>query len=97
MTRPVLTFEEVKFFFEKFKNGDTNDHAYRTALIDTFINKIYLYDGDDARAEIYCNASTQTITVAIDKPESGSSMAQLAPSARIERATYRLGGDRSIP
>ena len=75
MTRPILTFEEVKFFFEKFKNGDANDHAYRTALIDTFINKIYLYDGDDARAEIYCNASTQTINVAIDKPESGSSMA----------------------
>ena len=99
MTRPVLTFEEVKFFFEKFKNGDANDHAYRIALIDTFINKIYLYDGDDARAEIYCNASAQTINVAIDKPVDGSSMAQLARPTRLELMLVRIprsGGEFSI-
>jgi len=59
MIRPTLTYEEVRFFFEKFKNGDANDSTFRTALIDTFVNKIYLYDGDDARVEIYCNASNQ--------------------------------------
>jgi len=78
MVRPVLTFEEVKFFFAKFKNGDANDHAYRAALIDAFINKIYLYDGDDARVEIYCNASDQMINCSIDEHSKRSSIEQLA-------------------
>ena len=62
MIRPALTYDEVRFFFEKFKGGDVNDIAYRTALVDTFINKIYVYDGDDARIEIYCHASEQKIS-----------------------------------
>ena len=57
MIRPVLTFEEIKFFFNKFMGGDVSDYAYRSALIDTFVSRIYLYDGDDARIEVYCNAS----------------------------------------
>lgn len=40
MIKPVLTYEEVKFFFEKFKKGDANDITFRMALVDTFINKI---------------------------------------------------------
>ena len=97
MIRPILTFEEVKFFFEKFKNGDANDHAFRAALIDTFVNRIYLYDGEDSRVEIYCNASDKSINCPISEPVKSSSMGQLAPSARIERATHRLGGGHSIP
>jgi len=59
MQRPILTFDEVKFFLEKFKNGDESDNTFRTALIDTFINRIYLYDGEDSRAEIHCNVTTE--------------------------------------
>ena len=96
MIKPILTYEEVKFFFEKFKGGDTNDITYRMALIDTFINKIYVFDGDDARLEIYCNAVKQKIIRSIGKL-TRSPMERLAPSARIERATPRLGGECSIP
>ena len=78
MIRPVLTFDEVKFFFEKFKSGDANDHAFRTALIDTFVNRIYLYDGEDSRIEIYCNASDKSINCPISEPQKSSSMGQLA-------------------
>jgi len=81
MMRPTLTFDEVKFFFDKFKNGDANDHTFRTALIDTFINKIYLYDESDddgARAEIYCNATAQIINCPINDSVRSSSMEQLA-------------------
>ena len=85
MIRPVLTYEEVKLFFEKFINGDANDYAYRTALIDTFISKIYLYDGDDARLEIYCKASEQKINCPIDERSSRSPMGQLA--RRFEQNT----------
>jgi DNA invertase Pin-like site-specific DNA recombinase len=68
MICPVLTFDEVKFFFEKFKNGNASDTAYRTALIDTFVNRIYLYDGEDARIEIFCNASNQKMVCPIGEP-----------------------------
>ena len=39
--------------------GDADDIAFRAVLIDTFVSKIYLYDGDDARVEIYCNATNK--------------------------------------
>ena len=90
MIHPILTFEEVKFFLEKFKGGDVNDPVYRTALIDTFVNRIFLFDGDDARVEIYCNASEQKINCAISEPVHGSSMAQLAPQVGLEPTTLRL-------
>jgi len=81
MMHPTLTYDEVRFFFEKFKNGDANDISYRAALVDTFINKIYVYDGDDARIEIYCHASEQKISCPIDEPLKGSPMGHLV---RIE-------------
>ena len=63
----ILKYEEVKFFFEKFKGGDANDITYRMALIDTFINKIYVFDGEDSRLEIYCNAIKQKIICSLGK------------------------------
>lgn len=39
-----LTFGQVKFFLIQLKNGDINDIKYRKALINTLINKVYLYD-----------------------------------------------------
>ena len=54
MIKPVLTYDEVRFFFEKFKNGDANDITFRMALVDTFINRIDVFDGEDSRLEIYC-------------------------------------------
>jgi len=77
MLRPTLTYDEVRFFFEKFKKGDANDIAYRTALVDTFIDKIYVYDGDDARIEIYCHASEQKINCPISEPQKSSPMGHL--------------------
>ena len=41
---PILTVQQVKFFMERFKNGNINDMKYRKALVDTFIRKIVLYD-----------------------------------------------------
>lgn len=41
---PVLTIPQVKFFLERFKNGNVNDLKYRKALIDTFVRKVVLYD-----------------------------------------------------
>ena len=98
MIHPILTFDEVKFFLEKFKDGDVSNPIYRTALIDTFVNRIYLYDGEDAKVEIYCNASSEKPCVtrfsenkcAISDPVKGSSMAHLAPQVGLEPTTLRL-------
>ena len=89
MMQPILTFEEVKYFFDKFKGGDVNDISYRTALIDTFISRVDVYDGDDARIEIYCHAKEQRINCPLDKL-SRSSKEQLAPQVGLEPTTLRL-------
>ena len=34
----------MRFFLNQFRKGDVNDLKYRQALVDTFVNKIYLYD-----------------------------------------------------
>jgi DNA invertase Pin-like site-specific DNA recombinase len=93
MIRPVLTYDDIKFFFEKLRKGDTNDYSYRVILMDVLVERIYLYEGDDPRLEIYCRASDQKMTCPINEPQ-GSFIGQLAPRARIERATLRLGDRR---
>ena len=88
MIRPTLAFDEVKFFIEKVKGGDANDNAYPTALIDTFVNKIYLYNGDEGRIDIYYNVQDTKITIPLDKPE-GSPKGILVPVAGLEPARCR--------
>ena len=87
----MLSFDEVKFFFQQFKDGDVKDITYRMALIDTFISKIYLYDGDNTRMEIFCNASNQGINIPIGEPNNSSPMGQLARLKGLEPPTLRTG------
>ena len=39
-----LTVGQVKFFLVQLKRGNINDIKYRRMLINTLINKVYLYD-----------------------------------------------------
>ena len=50
-----------------YKNGDANDITFRMALVDTFINRIDVFDGEDTRLEIYCNAIKQKIICSLGK------------------------------
>lgn len=43
-SHPTPTVNEVRFFLNQFRKGDVNDLKYRQALVDTFVNRIYLYD-----------------------------------------------------
>ena len=43
-TQPMLTESEIRFFLTSLKNGNADDIVYRKALINTFVNTIYLYD-----------------------------------------------------
>ena len=58
--KPKLEFEEVKFFFEKFIKGDISDIKFRQALVDTFINKVYLFQD---KLCILCNAQESKIEI----------------------------------
>lgn len=41
---PKLDINKVRFFLAQFIKGDINNIEYRLSLIETFIDKIYLYD-----------------------------------------------------
>ena len=44
MKTPNLTIEKVKKFLEHFRSGDINDIIYKKSLINTFVNKIIVYE-----------------------------------------------------
>ena len=76
---------------QSYKNLQSIDN---TTL--TFVSRIYLYDGDDARAEIYCNTSDKTINCPISEPLKSSSMEQLARRRGFEPPTFWSVARRSI-
>ena len=43
---PEIERDQVIWFLERFRDGDINDEVFRSFLVDTFINSIYLYDDD---------------------------------------------------
>ncbi len=64
---PNLTFEQVKFYFDKYKQGDINSTEFRTSLVDTFVRKIVLSDDDSGKyLDIYLGASAENIRIPLD-------------------------------
>ena len=41
---PGINKEQIVFFITSFRRGDPNDPAYRSRLIDTFVNRVIVYD-----------------------------------------------------
>jgi len=76
---PQITFEQVKFFMEQFKSGDINDMKYRQALIDTFVDRIYLYDD---KMTILYNAQDSHSDVDLD--EMCSSAVKMVEATGVE-------------
>ena len=66
-SRPKPTLNEVRFFLSQFKTGDINDVKYRQALVDAFVDRIYLYD--DKMTVLY-NAQGGHFHVAFDEKSS---------------------------
>jgi len=44
LQQTILTEEKIIFWINRFKGGNTADIAYQRAIIDIFVNAIYLYD-----------------------------------------------------
>lgn len=58
--KPKLEVEHVKFFFEKFLDGDLSDINFRQSLVDTFINKVYIFED---KLYVICNAKDSKIEI----------------------------------
>ena len=63
IAKPKVTEDHLKSYFYRFRGMDMRIQKNRQMLIDSIINRIYLYD--DGRLVIYCNHkdSAETITL----------------------------------
>ena len=60
---PKLEFAQVKFFFDRFKNGNVNDMKFCQYMVDTFINRVFLFK---EKLLILCNACDRAINIPLD-------------------------------
>ena len=82
-SHPTPTVNEVRFFLNQFRKGDVNDLKYRQALVDTFVNRIYLYD--DKMTVLY-NTQDSHSDVTID--DLSSSRVVLVEMGGVEPLRY---------
>ena len=82
LAKPKLTEEQILFYLHKFRVLDMSKQSYRQRLIDTFINRIYLYD-DKLVITFNHKDGAQTITLndietALAEKENGSDLVSSA-------------------
>ena len=63
LAKPVITREQIICWLEHFRTFDTNKFEHRRRFIDTFVNRIFLYD-DKMVITFNYNKGTKTITFA---------------------------------
>ena len=63
IAKPKLTRDQVCCYLDHFRTFDTNNFEHRRRFIDTFINRIFLYDDKIVITFNYQNG-TQTVTFA---------------------------------
>ena len=44
LQRPVLSREQILFWFERFRQKDVSDPAYQRQIIDNFVNSVYIFE-----------------------------------------------------
>jgi len=67
--KPPLDKERIEFWISKFKDGDIDDPSYRQAIVDIFVNSVFLYDEE---ITITYNWKDGTKTVALAELEAAS-------------------------
>ena len=88
MARPTVSAEFMRFWLERFRKLDITQKTHRKALIDTFVNAIFLYDD---RMEISYNFTEGSSTISLSdlkaakKPASNGSNME---SSGVPRERY---------
>ena len=78
---PTLTKEQIRFWIEKFKDGDITDIRYKQRMIDTFVNSVYLYDD---KLVITYNVKDGARTVTLDEVNNSDLVQDGPPDKRLE-------------
>ena len=78
LQRPKLTKEQIVFWFSRYKHGDPNDLDYQRQIIDTFVNRIYVYDDRLVLTYNYKDG-TESITLKDIEKAFGSDLSSIAP------------------
>jgi len=60
--KPLLTKEQIVFWISKFKDGNVDDPEYQQAIVDIFINSIFLFE-DKLVITFNCKDGTETVTL----------------------------------
>ncbi|MCL2433018.1 MAG: hypothetical protein FWD16_00660, partial [Clostridia bacterium] len=60
----TITRRQVKFFLLDLQSGDISDIKYRKLLINTLVDRLYLYD--DGRLTIICYNGDTTVTIDVN-------------------------------
>ena len=63
-----FTEEQLIYWLEKFKDGDTNDEDYRTRLFDTMITKVIVGENEITIVYNYCNDGDSDNYVLVTPP-----------------------------
>ncbi|MGM9684023.1 MAG: recombinase family protein, partial [Eubacteriales bacterium] len=63
LAKPIVTRDEIVCWLQHFRTFDTNKFEHRRRFIDTFVNRIFLYD-DKMVITFNYNKGTKTITFA---------------------------------
>ena len=78
MAKPMLSREQIVFWFHRFRKLDAKKLEHRRRLIDSFVNAIFLYDDRITFTFNYKDGS-KTITFAeLEKSGLGSDISALA-------------------
>ena len=93
LAKPKLTEEQILFYLHKFRVLDMSKQSHRQRLIDTFINRIYLYD-DKLVITFNHKDGAQTITLgdietALAEQENGSDLV----SSAVPKTGYPIRDD----
>ena len=71
IARPVITKEQIVHWISRFKEGDIDNPEYRKAIVDIFVNSIFLYD-DKLTITFNWKDGTKTVKIKeLEKAESG--------------------------
>lgn len=91
MAKPMLSREQIVFWFHRFRKLDAKKLEHRRRLIDSFVNAIFLYDDRITFTFNYKDGS-KTITFAeLEKSGLGSDISALAAPYRVFITNLRVG------
>lgn len=80
--KPMLTKEQVVFWFERLRKIDITDIKHRKRLVDSFVNSIILHDD---RIEFYFNYKKGANTLSISELEKSSDLLN-SPPPKIDKS-----------